>query len=247
MLVHGSPGTSRAWQPVAERLAPRFRVISPNLPGYGGTTRAADGGPGDSSYAAGLIEALVAEAGAPAVLAGHSYGGAVALQTALRGRVAPRTLALFEPVAIPVLAAVGDTDAFAAARELFEGYCAAFERGDPGAVQIMVDYWFGAGALDQMPRPMREFLVAHTGHNVRDVRATLRDPYSLPSLRGLVMPVLCVHGSRSPAMMGKIVEAIASHAPRGIIKTLENANHAMTTTHADAVAALIAELADGSV
>ena len=247
VLVHGSPGTSRAWQPVAERLAARFRVISPNLPGYGGTTRPAGEGPGDSSYAAGLIEALIAEVGAPAVLAGHSYGGAVALQTALRGRVEAGTLALFEPVAIPVLAAVGDTEAFAAAQALFEGYCAAFERGDPGAVRIMVDYWFGAGALDQMPRPMREFLVAHTGHNVRDVRATFRDPYSVAALRGLTMPVLCAVGSRSPVMMGKIVEAIASHAPRGIIKKLEKANHAMITTHADAVAALIAELADGSV
>jgi len=247
VLVHGSPGTSRAWQPVAERLAPRFRVISPNLPGYGGTTRPTGEGPGDSSYAAGLIEALIAQVGPPAVLAGHSYGGAVALVTALRGRVEARALALFEPVAIPVLAAVGETEAFAAAQVLFEGYCAAFERDDPGAVRIMVDYWFGAGALDQMPAPMREFLVAHTGHNVRDVRATFRDPYSLPSLRGLVMPVLCVLGSRSPAMMGKIVEAIASHAPRGIIKKIEKANHAMTTTHAEAVAVLIAELADGSV
>ena len=45
VLVHGSPGTSRAWQPVAARLAPRFRVISPNLPGYGGTTRPAARGP----------------------------------------------------------------------------------------------------------------------------------------------------------------------------------------------------------
>jgi len=247
VLVHGSPGTSRAWQPVTERLAARFRVISPNLPGYAGTTRPAGQGPGDSSYAAGLIEALIAQVGPPAVLAGHSYGGAVALVTALRGRVAARALALFEPVAIPVLAAVGEAEAFAAARTLFEGYCEAFERGDPGAVRIMVDYWFGPGALDQMPPPMREFLVAHTGHNVRDVRATFRDPYSLPSLRALTMPVLCVLGSRSPAMMGKIVEAIASHAPRGIIKKLEKANHAMTTTHAEAVAALISELADGSV
>jgi hypothetical protein len=48
-------------------------------------------------------------------------------------------------------------------------------------------------------------------------------------------------------MTGKIVEAIASHGPRGMIKRLENANHAMTTTHPDAVAALIAELADGCV
>jgi magnesium chelatase accessory protein len=246
VLVHGSPGTSRAWQPVAERLSLRFRVIAPNLPGYGATTRSAGDGPGDSSYAAGLIEALIAEVGAPAVLAGHSYGGVVALMTALRGRAKPGALALFEPVAVPVLAAVGETEAFAAARTLFDGYCAAFERGDREAARIMVDYWFGAGALDQMPAPVREFLIAHTGHNVRDVRATFRDPYSLPALHGLTMPVLCVRGSRSAAMMGKIVEAIAAHVPRGIIKTIEKANHAMTTTHVEAVATLIAELADGS-
>lgn len=246
VLVHGSPGTSRAWQPVGERLAARFRVVAPNLPGYGATTRPAGDGSGDSSYAAGLLEALIAEVGPPAVLAGHSYGGVVALMTALRGRVKPRALGLFEPVAVPVLAAVGETEAFAAARALFEGYCAAFERGDREAARIMVDYWFGAGALDQMPAPIREFLIAHTGHNVRDVRATFRDPYSLPALRGLTMPVLCVHGSRSSAMMVKIVEAIASHVPRGIIKKIEKANHAMTTTHAEAVATLIAELADGS-
>jgi pimeloyl-ACP methyl ester carboxylesterase len=246
LLVHGSPGTSRAWQPVAERLGTRFRVITPNLPGYGGTTPRPVDGPGDSSYAAGLIEALVAEVGPPVVLGGHSYGGAVALVTTLRGRVAPRALALFEPVAVPVLAAVGDAEAFASARALFDGYCAAFEGGDPGAARIMVDYWFGAGALDQMPPPIREYLIAHTGHNVRDVRATFRDPYSVAALRGLSLPVLCVHGTRSVAMMVKIVEAIASHAPRGIIRKLEKANHAMTTTHPDAVAALIAELADGS-
>ena len=246
VLIHGSPGTSRAWQPVAERLAPRFRVIAPNLPGYGATTRTPGDGPGDSSYAAGLIEALIAEAGPPAVLTGHSYGGVVALMTALRGRVKPRALALFEPVAVPVLAAVGEAEAFAAARTLFEGYCAAADGGDPDAVRIMVDYWFGPGALDRMPTPMREFLVAHTGHNVRDVRATFRDPYSVAGLRGLTMPVLCAVGSRSPAMMGKIVAAIGSHAPHAMIRKLENANHAMITTHPEAVATLIAELADGS-
>src|SRR6266545_5146467 len=75
VLIHGSPGTSRVWQPVAERLAPRFRVIAPSLPGYGGTTAPPDGARGDNSYAAELIEALVAEVGRPAAFAGYSYGG----------------------------------------------------------------------------------------------------------------------------------------------------------------------------
>jgi hypothetical protein len=44
--------------------------------------------------------------------------------------------------------------------------------------------------------------------------------------------------------MVRIVEAIAGHVPRGIIRKIDNANHAMTTTHAPAVAALITELAE---
>jgi pimeloyl-ACP methyl ester carboxylesterase len=41
VLVDGSPGTSRAWQPVADGLA-RVPGISLNLPGYG--DHAAGGG-----------------------------------------------------------------------------------------------------------------------------------------------------------------------------------------------------------
>jgi len=145
-----------------------------------------------------------------------------------------------------MLAAAGETEAFAAARDLFDRYAAAFEGGDREAIRLMVDYWFGGGTFDRMPTATREFLIAHTGHNVRDVRATFRDPYSLPGLRALKMRVLCAYGSRSPAVMVKIVEAIASHVHRGIIKRLDQADHAMTATHPEAVAALIAELADRS-
>jgi magnesium chelatase accessory protein len=246
LLVHGSPGTSRAWQPVGERLASRFRVVAPNLPGYGGTTRTPGDVAGDSSYAAGLIEALVAEVGTPAVLAGHSYGGEVALVTALRGKVKPGALALFEPVAVPVLAAAGEAEAFAATRALLDDYLGAFEAGDPLAIRKMVDFWFGGGTFDRMPVPTREFLMAHTAYNIQDVRATFRDAYSVETLGRLTPPVLVVYGSRSPEVMVKIVRAIAAHVPRGRLERLEKADHAMTSTHPDAVAALIAGLADGS-
>jgi pimeloyl-ACP methyl ester carboxylesterase len=247
VLIHGSPGTSRAWQPVAELLASRFRVVAPSLPGYGGTTAPPDDNRGDNSYAAELIEALVAEMGRPAVLAGYSYGGVVALRTALRGKVRPAALALFEPVAVPVLAAVGETAAFAASHAVFEDYGASFDAGDRLAVRKMIDYWFGPAMFDRMPAPVREYLINNTGSNVRDVRATFRDPaYSVDGLRGLPMPVLAVYGSRSPEIMVQIVRAIVSHVPRGTLERLEGANHAMINTHVDALAASIAELADRS-
>lgn len=243
VLLHGSPGTSKAWSRVAERLADRFRVIAPTLPGYGETTAAPAGTPPDNAYATHVVEALLAEVGPPRVLAGHSYGGVVALRVALAGVAAPAALALFEPVAVPMLAALGDTEAFVTSKAVFDGYIAAFEKGTGEAVGTMVDYWFGAGAFERMPPPMKEYLVAHTAHNVRDVRATFREQYSLDALRRLSMPVQVVCGTRGPEAMTRICRGIAAQAPLGSLVTLEKATHALTTTHVDAVADLIAALA----
>jgi len=62
----------------------------------------------------------------------------------------------------------------------------------------------------------------------------------------MTMPVLVAYGSRSPEIMVRIVQAIASHAPQGRVERIEKANHAMINTHVDALAASIADLADRS-
>jgi pimeloyl-ACP methyl ester carboxylesterase len=239
VLIHGSPATSRAWQRVAERLAGRFRVIAPSLPGYGQTTD----GPLDVTHAARLIEMLVRETGPPQVVAGHSYGGVVALRLALRNEVELGALALFEPVAVPILEAIGEAEAFARARVVFDEYLASVEAGDGLAVRTMVDYWFGAGAFERLPPAMKDFLVTHTGHNARDVRATFRERYDPESLGRLTMPVRLVCGARSGDVMRRICAGIASHAPRGSLTVLDAADHALTATHADDVAGMLAELA----
>src|SRR5258705_13944594 len=74
VLIHGSPGSARVWQPVTEQHAPRFRGIAPNLPGYGATTRPPADLPSDSGHPARPIEALLDGIKPPAVVAGPSYG-----------------------------------------------------------------------------------------------------------------------------------------------------------------------------
>ena len=49
VLIHGSPGMARNWEPVARRLADRYRVLAPNLPGYGGATHAPLASPAQST------------------------------------------------------------------------------------------------------------------------------------------------------------------------------------------------------
>ena len=43
VLLHGYAETSRMWRPLIPRLAERFRVIAPDLPGIGGSDIPADG------------------------------------------------------------------------------------------------------------------------------------------------------------------------------------------------------------
>src|SRR5688572_19153190 len=92
VLLHGIPGSSRAWEPVASRLASEFRVIAPDLLGFGGSSgkRDADALWADSQACAvaALLDGLDIER---ATLVGHDFGGPVALLlTALRPELATR-------------------------------------------------------------------------------------------------------------------------------------------------------------
>ena len=244
MLVHGSPGSASAWQPVGQRLSDRFRIVAPNLPGYGGTSPEEPGGPDGVPHAAGLLESLIRETGVPDVLAGHSYGGAVALTVALRGHVKPRALALFEPVCTPILLATGETEPFARMKVLLDDYISAFESGDLEAARTMVDFWFGPGAYEKLPGPVRDFIVKNTGPNVHDVRATFRERYAPDAIRNLDMPVWVVYGSNSPDVSYKIASTLAAIARKGSLVKVDGATHALTATHSGEVAQLIAALAD---
>src|SRR5262249_24040758 len=160
-----------------ERLASRFRVIAPDLPGYGATTPQASEDEPSVAYAALLIEALVRHVGTPAVLAGYSFGGVVALAVALRANVSIGALVLFEPVALNILLTASDssnavTDGaltmssrYDAARAIFEDYIQSFEQGDERAARKMVDFWFGDGTFARMPETMTGYLIRETRSN----------------------------------------------------------------------------------
>src|SRR4029453_1136538 len=167
----------------------------------------------------------------------------VALTLALRGRLTMGALALFEPVAVPILLMTGERELFHATKATFDDYIARVEAGEADAIKIMVDFWFGSGAFARMPEPLTAFMTRARVTNTRDIRGAFRPRYTPEALGRLTMPLVTVVGGRSPDVTGKIARAIVEHAPRGSLITLDTAPHALPTTHAEAVAQAIDEVA----
>jgi len=97
VLVHGIfPGNMATWYlTVAPTLGQRHRVVLYDFRGHGYSARAASGF--DIATMARDLEAVLEEyVGEPAVVAGYSYGGVVALQCALRRPDLVRKLVLVE-------------------------------------------------------------------------------------------------------------------------------------------------------
>ena len=95
ILLHGFPESHRTWAKVAPLLADRFRLIMPDLRGFGDSDRPQD-------VAAYSTDTLIADVFALAdalgvdrfALVGHDWGGAVAWAAALRGNMRIERLAI---------------------------------------------------------------------------------------------------------------------------------------------------------
>ncbi len=95
ILLHGFPESHRTWARVAPLLADRFRLIMPDLRGFGESDRPQE----VAAYATDtLVADLFALADACGVdrfaLVGHDWGGAVAWAAALRGNPRVERLAI---------------------------------------------------------------------------------------------------------------------------------------------------------
>jgi epoxide hydrolase 4 len=84
VMLHGFPETSRAWRKQIPALATRFRVIAPDLRGYGGSDKPTGIAAYRTSVIADDIVALIRACDADrAHVVGHDWGGGVAWTLAI--------------------------------------------------------------------------------------------------------------------------------------------------------------------
>ena len=103
LLLHGTGASTHSFRDLFPALTMRFRVLAPDLPGHGFTTRPADSRDLSLPGMSAALEALLRTLGvAPEVAVGHSAGAALLCHMCLAGQLAPRAMVSLNGALLPL-------------------------------------------------------------------------------------------------------------------------------------------------
>jgi pimeloyl-ACP methyl ester carboxylesterase len=242
VLVPGSCSTGAAWRPVIANWDGQFRCITTSLLGYGRTTERRTAEDPGISHEAEMLEAVIRQADGPVHLVGHSFGGLVALVTALRGRALLASLTIVEAPAMELLRESGEDRHYRAFSEMTESYFSDFENGNTEAIAAMIDFYGGAGTYASWPPRVKSYAMETTPVNIMDWDSAFGFALSRAMLAALTVPTLVLRGGASHPAMQRANELLATTIKGASLQTIAGAAHFMIATHAGDVARAVAGL-----
>ena len=247
VLLHSSTGSKGQWQAALAAWADRYRVIAPDLLGYGDSDPWRGPRPLTLADEVECVGAVIARTDRPVHLVGHSYGGAVALHTAMEFGARIASLSLIEPTAFYLLPQAPDGEPPATAeiaeiagvaQDVGESVLAGFPMA---AAHRFIDYWCGQGAWARLPSERRWQISSRMGKVHQDFHALLCETTELAKLGEIAVPTLILCGTDSPRSTRRLSRVLTEAIPHARHRTIAGAGHMLPLTHAEAVNALIAE------
>ncbi|MEO8310455.1 MAG: alpha/beta hydrolase [Caldimonas sp.] len=252
VCTHSNASTSGQWLALMERLGPDFHVLAVDSYGAGKSPE----WPSDRVISlrdeVALIEPVLARAGAPFVLVGHSYGAAVALIAALDRPERVRGLALYEPTLFSLIDAEApppnDGDGIRAA---VAAAAAALDAGDRDrAAEHFIDYWMGPGSWRRTPEKRQPAIAASVVNVRRWKHALVTEPTPLTAFQALDVPVLYMVGRRSTASAHGVARLLCAALPQVERLEFEDAGHMGPITHPgpvnDAISAFLTRVSQSA-
>jgi len=217
LCIHGFPLSGALWRPVADLLDDQYRLIIPDLRGFGASAAS------DEASMRLYVEDCVALLNAigesrPVTVAGMSMGGYIAFEFFRRARDRMASLVLI------------DTRPGADSEEARKGRLATAEKvlaqGSAVVADAMIDKLFAPNAPPDLKRRWRNTMA---GANPRGVAAALKAmaarPDSTPDLARIDAPTLIIVGEHD--LITPPAESKAMHAAiaRSVLETIPEAGH----------------------
>jgi pimeloyl-ACP methyl ester carboxylesterase len=240
ILAHCSSATHKAWAPLVAALRPRYRVVAPDLHGYGQSDRwptLARLHPWSDVKA---IVRLAETSGHPVHLVGHSYGGTVALEAARALGPRVRSLTLIEPVAFHLLREASRMREWREVTEVGRRLTEALRlRKERRAAGIYMKYWVGVLPWLMMPRKTRRHVVDTIGKVGSEFETILYLNRTESDYRSIHAPTRLIAGERTRTTARAIVDLLANILPDAHVDVLDRAGHMSPITHPAAVTKIV--------
>jgi 3-oxoadipate enol-lactonase len=219
VLIHGFPLDSRIWQSQVEALSDRYRVIAPDLPGFGKSQSA---GPFSISSLADSVHALLKELGAaPCVLGGLSMGGYVSLAFARKYASDLRGLALIDT------RAEADTAAGREGREKMIKL--AREKGAKAVADEMFPKMITEQTVQQKPgvaAMLRKIMESQAPVTIEHALAAMRDREDLTQqLPSIAVPTLVIVGEQDAITPPAVAEGMTKSLRNPTLSVIRRAGH----------------------
>ncbi len=245
ILAHCSGASHQVWTPLIAKLSTRYRVIAPDLLGYGRSEPWPVNARLHPWSDLGVIQTLADAVGEPVHLVGHSYGGTLALEAGriLGGRA--RSLTLIEPVAFHLLRLTGRIREWKEITEVGQRVTTGLRmRRDELAARVYVKYWVGRLRWLSMSNDARRQVVSTVGKVGAEFEAISHLRRTIGDYRTITAPTRLIVGQRTPKPARAIVDELLHILPNAHVNVLPRAGHMSPLTHPVETSALVAEHVD---
>jgi pyruvate dehydrogenase E2 component (dihydrolipoamide acetyltransferase) len=239
-FLHGLGGSLSTWQLVLGELADRYRLAAIDLPGHGQSDKRS---PESTDYSVEALSSAVAEClaalhHAPAVLIGHSLGGAVAMHVALArpdlvtGLVLVNSAGLGDEISDELLSLMAGAPGRDTARRLLQLYFADERLVAERGIEELAQNQLAEGAW----AAQRAVATAAFGGGKQQIAGRQR-------LAEVNVPVLIIWGARDRVIPLAHAVAAAEALPDAVLKIVPAVGHVPQVEAPSIVANAIARFA----
>jgi pimeloyl-ACP methyl ester carboxylesterase len=237
VCFHSNCSNSSQWRGLMDSLGAGYRVCA--LDSYGAGKTMPWDSPRNLTLAdeAALADAVLDQMGNDTVVVGHSYGGAVALKTAVMRPDKFKAMVLYEPTLFAVLKQVEaeQTNMDAVVEVTDRAKLAVLSADMDTAARVFIDYWSGAGAWDATPAHYKKGILLSIKDIAKWSHALFNEPLLVSDIARITLPTLYLFGSDTTPAAQAVARVMCAALPHVQCVQLSGVGHMGPMTHADLV------------
>lgn len=239
ILAHCSSASHREWTHFISATQDRYRVLAPDLIGYGKSDRWPDGATLTPSDDPGVLLGLAELVDGPVHLAAHSYGAAVALEAALALGDRVQSLTLIEPVSFHLLKMSQHPEwnrVQTLAARVSEAIAAGMKEE---AAAVFMTYWIGPEQWRLTPPDARRKIAETIGKVSAEFAMLSEMTRTTDEYGAITVPTRLIYGDQTTPAARALTDILLRAIEHATVNVVPGAGHMSPFTHAAEVSGLV--------